>query len=105
MFTSLVTTGDVYEEDMNFRIGKAIPVREGKDIAIIATGTMVHYAKAAAEILAEKGVDGDGSGRKFYNLTHLNGQWAGGIAKCGSSGASFLMISERGSPSMSSITM
>ena len=47
----------VYEEDMNFRIGKAIPVRDGKDIVIIATGTMVHYGKAAAEILAEKGVE------------------------------------------------
>ena len=47
----------VYEEDMDFRIGKAIPVREGKDIAIIATGTMVHYGRAAAEILSEKGVD------------------------------------------------
>ena len=47
----------VYEEDFDFRIGKAISVREGKDIAIIACGTMVHYAKKAAEILAEKGVD------------------------------------------------
>ena len=35
----------------------------------------------------EKGTDGDGSGRKFYYLTHLSGQWAGGIAKCGSNGA------------------
>ena len=47
----------VYEEDMDFRIGKAVPVREGKDIAVIASGTMVYYGRAAAEILAEKGVD------------------------------------------------
>ena len=47
----------VYEEDFDFRIGKAIPVREGKDIAIIATGTMVYYAKAAAGLLAEQGID------------------------------------------------
>ncbi len=46
----------VYEEDMGFRIGKAVSVRDGKDIAIIAAGTMVYYARAAAEILAEKGV-------------------------------------------------
>ena len=47
----------VYEEDIDFQIGKAINVREGKDIAIIACGTMVYYAKQAAEILAEKGID------------------------------------------------
>ena len=47
----------VYEEDIDFQIGKAIQVREGKDIAIIACGTMVFYAKQAAEILAEKGID------------------------------------------------
>lgn len=47
----------VYEEDFDFRIGKAIPLREGKDAAVIAAGTMVYYAKKAAEILAEKGLD------------------------------------------------
>ena len=47
----------VYEDDIDFQIGKAIKVREGKDIAIIACGTMVYYAKQAAEILAGKGVE------------------------------------------------
>lgn len=47
----------VYEDDIDFQIGKAINVREGKDIVIIACGTMVYYAKQAAEILAEKGID------------------------------------------------
>ena len=47
----------VYEEDFDFRIGKAIPLREGKDIAMIATGTMVRYALDAAELLAEQGID------------------------------------------------
>lgn len=47
----------VYEDDIDFQIGKAINVREGKDIAIIACGTMVYYANQAAEILAGKGVD------------------------------------------------
>lgn len=47
----------VYEDDIDFQIGKAIQVREGKDIAIIACGTMVYYAKQAAEILAEKGIE------------------------------------------------
>ena len=47
----------VYEEDFDFRIGKAIPLREGKDVAIIATGTMVWYALEAAGLLAERGID------------------------------------------------
>ena len=47
----------VYEEDIDFHIGKAIKLRDGKDIAIIASGTMVYYAKKAAEILSEKEID------------------------------------------------
>ena len=47
----------VYEEDFDFEIGKAIRVREGRDIAIIATGTMVYYAMKAAEILAEQNIE------------------------------------------------
>lgn len=47
----------VHEEDINFQIGKAIQICEGKDIAIIACGTMVYYAKKAAEILAGKGIE------------------------------------------------
>jgi transketolase len=47
----------VYEEDFPFEIGKAISVREGKEIAIIAAGTMVYYARKAAEFLAGKGID------------------------------------------------
>ena len=46
----------VYEEDFDFRIGKAVPLREGRDIAVIASGTMVYYAKKAAEILEEQGI-------------------------------------------------
>ena len=47
----------VYEEDFDFRIGKAIPLRDGKDVAIIAAGTMVRYALEAASLLAERGID------------------------------------------------
>lgn len=47
----------VYEEDIDFKIGKAIRIREGRDIAIIACGTMVYYSKMASEILAAKGID------------------------------------------------
>lgn len=47
----------VYEGDIDFRIGKAIKIRDGKDIAVIAAGTMVHYGLEAAEILAGQGID------------------------------------------------
>jgi len=47
----------VYEKEFDFQIGKAIQIREGKDIAIVAAGTMVYYALRAAEILKEKGID------------------------------------------------
>lgn len=46
----------VYEDDIDFQIGKAIQVREGTDVAILGTGTMVHYALEAAGILAGKGI-------------------------------------------------
>lgn len=39
-----------------FQIGKAEIMREGADVAIIATGALVHRALAAAELLAAEGV-------------------------------------------------
>lgn len=47
----------VYEGDIDFRIGKAVRIREGKDIAIVATGTMVYYANQAAGILTQYGIE------------------------------------------------
>lgn len=40
-----------------FQIGKAETLREGGDVAIIANGTMVHRALAAARALAAEGVE------------------------------------------------
>jgi len=49
---------DVYtEEECNFEIGKGIVIHEGKDVVIIATGYMVQQAKAACEMLREKGIE------------------------------------------------
>ena len=42
----------VYLEDYEYSIGKAITLREGKDIAIVATGTMVATAIEVAEKLS-----------------------------------------------------
>ncbi len=46
----------VYKEDYDFRIGRAVTVREGSDVAIFATGLMVSSSIKAAEILEEKGI-------------------------------------------------
>ncbi len=46
----------VYDKDYDFEIGKAIPLREGDDVAILATGTMVHTALKAAGLLEELGI-------------------------------------------------
>jgi len=50
--------GDVYEEgNVPFEMDRATVLREGKDMAIIATGEMVLAAKQAGERLAEIGID------------------------------------------------
>lgn len=47
----------VYDEDMDFQIGKGNVLRAGKKIAIIACGIMVEQALAAYDILKEKGYE------------------------------------------------
>ncbi len=46
----------VYEDDYDFEIGKAIKLREGSDVSLIATGLMVHEALEAAKLLEETGI-------------------------------------------------
>jgi transketolase len=46
----------VYKEDYEFTIGKAVTLREGTDITIIATGTMVYESLVAAKILGEASI-------------------------------------------------
>lgn len=42
-----------------FEIGKAYVYREGKDVTLLATGTMTYHVMVAAEILARDGVDAE----------------------------------------------
>jgi len=46
-------------EDMPFEIGKAIVLKEGTDVTIVATGHLVWEALNAADILEEKGVNAE----------------------------------------------
>jgi transketolase len=47
----------LYKEDYDFQIGKAISMREGKDVTIIAAGTMVAQSLQAADLLANHGIE------------------------------------------------
>lgn len=46
----------VYKEDFDFEIGKSICLREGEDVAIIATGSMVSVSVEAAKHLEVDGI-------------------------------------------------
>jgi transketolase len=48
---------DLPHADHVFGVGKAEILREGKNVAIIANGTMVHRALDAAAVLAGEGID------------------------------------------------
>ena len=45
-----------YQPDMEFEIGKGITVREGGDVTIITTGTVLHKAIQAADLLGAEGI-------------------------------------------------
>jgi len=46
----------LFDETIDFKIGKGILVRDGTDVTIIAVGVMVHRAADAAEILGKDGI-------------------------------------------------
>lgn len=46
----------VYEDDFDYEIGKAVRLKEGEKVTIIATGSMVYKAIETAAILEESGV-------------------------------------------------
>ena len=47
----------LHKADFDFRIGKAVTLREGKDIAIVANGTLLGDVLKTADMLAEQGID------------------------------------------------
>ena len=47
----------VYSEGYRFKLGKAVTMRQGGDVTIIAIGTMVAMALEAAEKLKREGID------------------------------------------------
>lgn len=53
---SRVPVREVHQGDYNFVLGRALTLREGRDITIIANGIVVSVALDAAEVLATRGV-------------------------------------------------
>jgi transketolase len=54
--TGTAKTPIVYADDYCFEIGKAISLRDGSDVAIIANGMMVHESIMASDLLADAGI-------------------------------------------------
>ena len=57
--TGVMGSPVVYKSDYDFRIGKAIRLREGSDVLVFATGPMVAESMKAAKLLAERGVESE----------------------------------------------
>jgi transketolase len=47
----------IYPEDYHFELGKAVKMRQGQDVTIIAIGIMVQAAMEAAAALQKQGID------------------------------------------------
>lgn len=46
----------IYNDSLEFVIGKGITLRDGEDVTIISTGTVLHRALEAAELLETEGI-------------------------------------------------
>ena len=49
----------IYEDDYDFKLGKSITLKEGKDVSIFAAGTMVKVALDCSKILGLKNIDAE----------------------------------------------
>ena len=47
----------VFDDDYQFQVGKGIFLREGADVFLVSTGTMVSRAVVAADMLQQKGIE------------------------------------------------
>jgi transketolase len=58
VYLRLATGGSpkIYENNYDFEVGKGVTLREGNDLSIIATGSIVHEALQAVDTLEELGV-------------------------------------------------
>jgi transketolase len=50
-------TARLFDEGYSFEMGRAVVVREGRDVALISTGTQTPRVVEAADLLAEQGIE------------------------------------------------
>ena len=55
----------IFDESYKFELGKAVTLREGSDVTIIATGLMVNEAIEAAKALADEGISAEEYERSY----------------------------------------
>ena len=55
--TGAANIDQIYEDDYNFKIGQSITLKEGKDVSIFASGTMVKIALDCSKILSKSNID------------------------------------------------
>jgi transketolase len=53
---SRIPVPQVHNDDYEFRLGKAVTLREGGDVSVITNGVLVHRALQAAEMLQKSGI-------------------------------------------------
>lgn len=49
----------IYEESQSFTIGKGIRLREGKDVTLVVTGTLLSQVLTAADMLKKDGIEAE----------------------------------------------
>lgn len=49
----------IFDDNTEFRLGKGIVIKEGRDVTVLASGIMVAEAVKAAQALAGKGIDAE----------------------------------------------
>jgi len=54
--TGVMNNPIVYKENYEYIIGQAIKLKDGKDVSLIATGTMVYFAIQCSKILEDHGI-------------------------------------------------
>ena len=69
---------NIHKLDVIFEIGKAITVREGRDVLLIATGTLMPNVLAAADLLAEQKISSQVA--SFHTIKPLDDAYLKSVA-------------------------
>lgn len=69
----------IHSQLTDFRVGKAIVVREGADVALLSTGTVMPEVLKAADILKEKGISAEVV--SFHSIKPLDENYLNAAAK------------------------